>query len=158
MLSPPTPRRLGPTLFAVLGQGLSTGMGFAALGLALYAQGSAPLAAALFGAVGALCGLAAASLRLLQDGVPAALPTPMSADALAALLRAMLAQIQRDRLAGRRGSAADRQPAAMAQALPGPAAQSAPQWQAPQAALAGRRMRPPDNAAAHPQASEAVQA
>ena len=158
MLSPPTVRPLGPTLFAVLGQSLSTGMGFAALGLALYPQGPAPAAAALFGAVGALCGTAAASLRLLLDGVPAPLPVPMPADALASLLRTMLAQAQQDRQASRRGSAADRQPVSVAGPLPGPAPQIWPPLQAPHPALARSRTLPVDSAAALRLAGDAVEA
>lgn len=144
MLSPPTRRPLGPTLFAVLGQGLSTGLGFAALGLALYAQGPASAAAALFAAVGVLCGTAAASLRLLLEGVPAALPVPLPAEALAALLRNLLAQTQQDRQATRSGSAADRRPSAGAETVPGAAAEiAAPAW-APQPALARARALPAD--------------
>lgn len=158
MLSPPTLRPLGPTLFAVLGQGLSTGLGFAALGLALYAQGPAQAAAALFGAVGALCGTAAAALRLRLDGVPAALPTPMPADALATLLRTMLDQAQQDRQASRRGSAADRQPASVAQASAVLVPQAAPPRQAPQLALARSRSLSIDSAAAHRLAGDMVEA
>ena len=159
MLSPPTQRPLGPTLFAVLGQSLSTGMGFAALAMALYAQGPASAAAALFGAVGVLCGAAAASLRLLLDGVPAVLPAPMPADALATLLRTMLAQALQDRQASRSGSAADRRPAAVADPLPGQAPHDAPPLPAPQPALARRRRLSVDSAAAaHRLAGDAVQA
>ena len=144
MLSPPTRRPLGPTLFAVLGQGLSTGLGFAALGLALYAQGPASAAAALFAAVGVLCGTAAASLRLLLDGVPAALPVPLPAEALAALLRKLLAHTQQDRQVSRSGSAADRRPSAGAEAVPGAAAEVAAPACAPQPALARARALPAD--------------
>ena len=158
MLSPPTQRPLGPTLFAVLGQGLSTGMGFAAVGLALYAQGPAPAAAALFGALGALCGATAAILRLRLDGVPAALPAPLPADALATLLRTMLAQALQDRQASRSGSAIDRRPAAVAEPWPGPAPQVAPPLQAPQPALARTRALTADSAAAHRLAGDAVEA
>lgn len=119
MLSPPRRRPLGPMLFAVLGQGLSTGMGFAALGLALYAPGPAQAAAALFAAIGAACGVAAAILRLWLDGVPAALPVPLPADSLAALLRTTLAQAQRQRQASRIGSVADRLPALPAEPVAG---------------------------------------
>ena len=143
MLSPPTPRPLGPTLFAVLGQGMSMAMGFAALGLALYAQGPAQAAAALFAAVGAFCGITAASLRLLLQGVPAALPVPLPAEALAAL-RNLLAQAQQDRQATRSGSAADRQPSAVANTWPGAAADVPAPSRAPQPALARARALPAD--------------
>ena len=155
MLIPPTPRPLGPTLFAVLGQGLSSGLGFAALGLALYAQGPAPAATALFGAVGALCGAAAALLRLVIDGVQAALPAPLPADALRTLLR----QAQQERQASRSGSAADRRPAAVAEPLPGLAAQHSPPLQAPQPALARTgRLTAASAVATHRLAGEAVEA
>lgn len=144
MLRPPTQRSLGPTLFAVLGQGLSTGMGFAALGLALYALGPAPAAAALFGAVGLLCGVAAASLRLVLDGVPAALPVPLSGEALATLLRTALAQAQQERQAARSGSAADRGPATLAEPRPAPVPAPQP---ALQPALARARASPVNGAA-----------
>ena len=159
MLSLPTPRPLGPTLFAVLGQGLSTGLGFAAVGLALYAQGPAPAAAALFGVLGALCGTAAAILRLRLDGVPAALPARLPADALATLLRTMLAQAQQERQASRSGSAIDRRPAAEAEPLPGLAPQVAPPLQAPQPALARTRALAAAGAAAtHRLAGDVVKA
>lgn len=149
MLSPPTQRTLGPTLFAVFGQGLSTGMGFAALGLALYAQGPATAAAALlFGAVGALCGATAAILRLVLDGVPAALPVPLPAEALAALLRTTLAQAQQERQASRSGSAADRRPAAtVVEPLPDRVLDIAPPVMTPRPAPAKARALPADDSA-----------
>lgn len=112
MLSPALAVRRGPMLFAVSGQGLSTGLGFAALGFALYAEGPAWPAAALFGAFGAVCGVASAVLRLVRDGEPPPLPVPLPADELASLLRSTLAEAQRQRRATRGGSPADRQPAA----------------------------------------------
>lgn len=140
---------MGPMLFAVLGQGLSTGMGFAALGMAFYAQGPAQAAAALFGAVGVLCGTAAAILRLLLDGVPAALPESLPAETLAALLRTTLAEAQRQRQASRIGSVADRRPAALAEPVLGPAVAGMASALARQPALAKARTPLAETAAAN---------
>ncbi len=127
MLSPAVAVRRGPMVFAVLGQGLSTGLGFAALGFALYAAGPAWPAAALFGGFGGVCGVASAVLRLVRDGVPPPLPVPLPADELASLLRSTLAEAQRQRRATRGGSPADRQPLAAADALAeAPSASAAP--------------------------------
>lgn len=126
MLSAAVATRRGPLLFAVLGLGLSAGLAFAAVGVALHAQGPTWPAALLFGAVGAACGMAAAVLRLAQEGVPPPLPVPMPAEELASLLRSTLAEAQRQRRATRVGVPADRRPEAAADAVPVAAAEAGP--------------------------------
>ena len=99
---------------SVLVGGLSCACGFAALGVALYAQGSATAAAAaLFGASGFGVGVLCAALTPWRDPPPAQRTVALSRDALASLLRATLASAASER-AARPGSAADRRPAATA--------------------------------------------
>ena len=70
----------------------SSACGFAALGVALYAGGGQALpAAGLFGAVGAVVGLACAGLHLALEGQPAAPATSVSAAELGRLVRAAVA-------------------------------------------------------------------
>lgn len=116
MLSAPIAASPSRRRFAVLGEGLSAGLGFAALGVALYGQGPLWAAAAWFGAFGLLAGMARAWLRLRVVGQPAALPAPLPADDMSQLLRATLARAQQERAARPGGSAADRRPAALPQA------------------------------------------
>ena len=96
--------------FVVLGSGLSSAMGFAGVGLALYASGPALLASGLFAAVGAAFGAGLAVLRYRVEGAPAPRAEPMPAEDLARLVRSTLAAAQQERQAGRSGSAADRRP------------------------------------------------
>ena len=94
----------------------SAACAFAAVGWSLYAQHpAAAFAAACFAAWGALAGLACGGLHLHLHGRPAPAPAPLPPDALASLVRATLARAAAERLA-RPGSAADRRPAAVAQA------------------------------------------
>lgn len=118
MLTAAPAGRRGPMLFAVLGLGLSTGLAFAAVGVALYAQGPFWTAAWLFGAFGAFCGVAAAVLRLAQEGVPPPLPVPLPPEELASLLRSTLAEAQRQRRATRSDAPAGHRPAAASDAPP----------------------------------------
>ena len=70
----------------------SSACGFAALGVALYAGSGQVLdAAGLFGAVGAVVGLASAGLHLALEGQPVAPAAPASAAELGRLVRAALA-------------------------------------------------------------------
>lgn len=106
--------------------GLSSGCAFAAVGLALYAQG--PLAwdaAWLFGGFGLVAGMACAGLHWVFDGMPAQERSTLAPEALAAMVRATLAGAAAER-AQRPGSAADRKPATGAAPAAGlPAAQGA---------------------------------
>ena len=90
--------------------GLSGAAGFAAVGMALYAQG--PLAwdaAWLFAGFGLVAGLVCSALHWVFDGMPAQERSTVSPDALAAMVRATLAGAAAER-AQRPGSAADRRP------------------------------------------------
>lgn len=106
--------------FSVLGGSASAALGFAGLGLALYANGPAHAAAALFGAVGAVAGLVCAGLHIVVDGLPKPQPVAAPSDEVARLVRATLAKAASTRTA-RPGSAAQRQmpqPAVVASAQP----------------------------------------
>jgi hypothetical protein len=114
--------------------GASGACGFAALGVALYAQGQASAAAGLFGAVGFVTGAVCAALPWRRGPAPAPRPQAVSAEALASMLRATLASAASER-AARPGSAADRRPAQVAaDALAQAAAPSAPPAAQPVAA------------------------
>lgn len=103
---------------SVLFSAASAACGFAAVGLALYAQGpSAGSAALLFGAFGAVAGLLCAALHAVVDGLPAQRGQALSGPALAGLVRATLASAAAERQA-RPGSAADRRPAPAAPPAP----------------------------------------
>jgi len=118
-------RRLALSLLL---QAASVACGFAALGLALYARGpSAMVAAQLFGAVGLLAGLLCGGLQLLLGGLPLRQARPLSAPAVAELVRATLASVAAERQP-RSGSAADRRPVAAAAPLPAPRAAEAPRF------------------------------
>ena len=132
MLTPAAAENPARMRFAVLGEGLSAGLGFAALGVALYAHGPMWAAAAWYGAFGLVAGTARAWLRLRVVGQPAPLP----ADQLSELLRATLARAQQER-AQRTGG---RSPAAAPVPAPTPAAASAA---TPTAALAAQRTTRP---------------
>ena len=99
--------------FTVVVGSTSAALGFAGLGLALYANGPALSAAVLFGTVGAAAGLACAALHAVFDGLPQPRATPVPGDELARLVRVTLgnAATGRARGAGRPGTAADRKPA-----------------------------------------------
>lgn len=108
----PSSPHQGPLLFALAAGALSSGLGFAAVGIALYARGPIWQAAALFGAVGLLAGLACALLHARDQGLPAGpLAARLPADELASLVRATLAKASQARQASRAASVADRQPA-----------------------------------------------
>ena len=100
-------------LVVLLFSGVSLACGFAGLGLALYANGPALAAAALFGMVGFVSGLGCAVLQTAFVGRPAPQPAALPADELAALVRATLASVAQERAdrTTRPGSAADRRPA-----------------------------------------------
>lgn len=91
-------------------RGASVACGFAAIGLALYAQSpAAPAAASLFAGFGFLAGLVCAGLHAVVDVKPAAQPAALAPQALAALVRATLATATAERQA-RTGTAANRRP------------------------------------------------
>ena len=136
MLTPAAAENPARMRFAVLGEGLSAGLGFAALGVALYAHGPMWAAAAWYGAFGLVAGTARAWLRLRVVGQPAPLPAPLPADQLSELLRATLARAQQER-AQRTGG---RSPAAAPVPAPTPAAAPAA---APTAAPAAQRTTRP---------------
>lgn len=97
-------------LWIVLLRGASAACGFAAVGLALFAQSpAAPAAASLFAGFGFLAGLVCAGLHAVFDVKPAAQPAALAPQALAALVRATLASATAERQA-RTGTAADRRP------------------------------------------------
>jgi hypothetical protein len=109
------------------------------VGLALYAHGqSGAAAAALFGAIGFVTGaLCAAFSPWRRTAAPR--PEPVSAEALASLLRATLASAASER-AARPGSAADRRPAQIAAAALAQAA--APAAAQPMAAVPSAQPTP----------------
>jgi len=91
-------------------RGVSAACGFAAFGLALYAQGPAgPAAAALFAGFGFAAGLVCGGLHWVFDVIPADQPAALPPQALAALVRATLASATAERQA-RTGTAANRRP------------------------------------------------
>lgn len=94
----------------VLLRGASVACGFAAVGLALYAQSPAASAVAgLFAGFGFTAGLVCGGLHAVFDVKPAAQPAALPPQALAALVRATLAGATAERQA-RTGTAADRRP------------------------------------------------
>ncbi len=105
----PAARWLTPV---VLG-GASAACAYAAVGVALYAQGPSLVAAWLFAAVGMVAGLICAGLQIVFGDVPAAQQPRLSSEALTVLVRSTLANAAANRPA-RSGSAADRQPALVA--------------------------------------------
>lgn len=72
----------------LLGSGASWACGFAAVGVAAYGQGPFWAAAACFGAVGALAGLACGTMDQAWRGVPAT-GTPMAMAPAAGASRAL---------------------------------------------------------------------
>lgn len=98
-----------PLLMVLLGSA-SMACAFAALGVALYANGPSAAAALLFGSIGGLAGLLCALLQWVVDGLPVPQRAALPAEALARLMRATLASAASERPA-RPGSAADRRPA-----------------------------------------------
>lgn len=99
MLTAPQADGAARRRFVVLGEGLSAGLGFAALGVALYAQGPMWAAAAWYGAFGLVAGSARAWLRLRTLGPPQAPPPPLPEAEVTRLLRSALAQAQQARAA-----------------------------------------------------------
>ena len=98
-------------VLSVLISGASGACGFAALGVALYAQGPSQAAALLFGgfgfASGALCALLPSLRRRLPSHRHAELPGP----ALVGMVRATLASAAAAERPARSGTAANRRPA-----------------------------------------------
>ena len=105
---------LKPGIYGLAGS-ISAALGFAGLGLALYANGPAGPAALLFGTVGAVAGALCSGLHIVFDGPPQVQPAAVPVDELARLVRATLANAAGPRPAGS-GTARDRQPV-----LPAPA-------------------------------------
>ena len=88
--------------------GASAACGFAAFGLALYAQSpAAPAAAGLFAGFGFAAGLLCGGLHWVFDAKPSPRPPALSSEALAGLVRATLASACAERQPGH-GSAANR--------------------------------------------------
>ena len=99
--------------WALLLGGASTACALAALGLALYAPGpQAVQAAQWFAAFGFAAGLVCGGLHRVFRGPELVRQAPLPPEALAGLVRSMLASAAAERQA-RPGSAADRQPPAV---------------------------------------------
>lgn len=81
---------LKPLLMVLLGSA-SMACAFAALGVALYANGPSVAAALLFGSMGGLAGLLCALLQWVVDGLPLPQRAALPAEALARRVRATLA-------------------------------------------------------------------
>jgi len=141
-------RLLGPAVSVLLG-GASGACGFAALGLALYANRQPLAAATLFGAFGFAVGALCVLLTPLRQRLPAQRPADLQGEALASMVRATLALAAAERGA-RSGSPADRRPAEVAAAALALAASPGAADRAGQAGMAATAATPTPLAAPAP--------